>query len=172
MFLSHRRKHQPLRVCILWSVYAQTQQSLSGWPAIWREGSQLGTCPESECKHGLCRATPSLVLGRAVLDPAFRTPYPSYCHSAALPFGGTHPFRRSSPPCHMPLLPSPQAPPWHEPPGSLQPPHLSSWCWAGPRAGVVCLPDCMSAAHRWAPQMSFPPGVISDTVCHGFCPGV
>lgn len=95
-------------MCTLWSVYAQTQQSLSGWPAVWKEGTHLSTCPESECEHGLCRATPSLVLGWAVLDPTFRTSYLSCCHSAALPIGGKHPFRRSSPPCHMPLLPPPR----------------------------------------------------------------
>lgn len=160
-------------MCTLWSVYAQTQQSLSGWPAVWKEGTHLSTCPESEFEHGLCRATPSLVLGWAVLDPTFRTSYLSCCHSAALPIGGTHPFRRSSPPCHMPLLP----PPRHYPGMNPQVPSSFPICplragLARPHAGVVCLPDCMSIAHRWAPQVSFPPGVISDTVCHGSCPGV
>lgn len=98
------------------------------------EGSQLSACPGSEREHDPCRETPSLVLGRVVSDPAVCTPHLSCYHSDVLPIGGAHPSRGGSPhvTCHCCL-----------PPGSLGPPCLSSRCWAGPRAGEVCLLGCM-----------------------------
>ena len=106
--LSHRRGRGPLRACVMWIVRAQTQLPLPEWPSV-QGRSQVSACPGSECKYGLCRPAPSLLLGWAVTACSLY-PHISCSYLAALPIEDTHSSRHSSPPCHMPLLPSPRLP--------------------------------------------------------------